>query len=105
MLITDDVEITIEPGDARTDTEAQEIYRNLQVLFATRTGEQMLDRDYGIDADVLDWPQETAQALLAAEYVRKCQAYEPRARVQEVNWLMIDHKEGYMKPKVVIELV
>lgn len=80
-------------------------YRNLQVLYATRAGEQALDREFGIDGTIIDCPQENAQVLLAAEYVRKTEQYEPRARVVRVEWTAEKSQDGNMIPKVVIELV
>ena len=96
--------IEIEAGDV-DDTTAKEVYRNLKVLFGTTTGEQALDRDFGINAATPDLPQEAARALLTAEYVRKTQQYEPRARVDRVEWTESDSPSGMQIPKVVIELV
>ena len=95
MILADSPVIEIAAGTV-DDSEAQEVYRNLQVLYGTHTGEQALDRDFGIDINTTDYPQESAQALLAAEYVRKTKMYEPRARVVRVEWT---------DPKVVIDLV
>lgn len=52
-----------------------------------------------------DYPQESAQALLAAEYVRKTKMYEPRARVVRVEWTDSKAHDGNITPKVVIDLV
>ena len=70
MLSTENAVIEILPGSAN-DSTAAEGYRNLQVLYATRAGEQALDREFGIDGTIIDCPQENAQVLLAAEYVRQ----------------------------------
>ena len=43
MLSTENAVIEILPGSAN-DSAAAEVYRNLQVLYATRAGEQALDR-------------------------------------------------------------
>lgn len=58
-----------------------------------------------IDISTTDYPQESAQALLAAEYVRKTKMYEPRARVVRVEWTDSKAHDGNMTPKVVIDLV
>lgn len=76
-----------------------------QLLHGTHTGEQALDRDFGIDISTTDYPQESAQALLAAEYVRKTKMYEPRARVVRVEWTDSKAHDGNITPKVVIDLV
>lgn len=104
MINTENAVIEILPGSA-SDSTAAEVYRNLQVLYGTRTGEQALDRDFGIDAAIIDCPQENAQVLLAAEYVRKTELYEPRAKVVRVEWAAGKSQDGNMTPKVVIELV
>ena len=103
MFLPDDPVIQIEAGNIG-ETEAREIYRNLLVLYGTRAGEQALDRDFGIDANINDCPQESAQALLAAEYIRKTQRYEPRARVVRVEWIGGGEPMGAMTPKVVIQI-
>lgn len=104
MLNTENPVIEIAAGTV-DDSTAAEVYRNLSVLYGTQTGEQALDRDFGIDVGSIDYPQENAQALLAAEYVRKTQKYEPRARVVRVEWTAGNSPDGNMTPKVVIELV
>ena len=80
MIYIEDTIVEIEAGSV-DDQTAQEVYRNLQVLYGTETGEQALDREFGIDINILDNPQEAAKALLTAEFVRKTKQYEPRVRV------------------------
>lgn len=104
MLNTENAVIEILPGQT-DESEAEEIYRNLQVLYGTVAGEQALDREFGIDGSIIDGPQENAQALLVAEYVRKTERYEPRAKVARVDWTAGKAADGNMTPKVVIELV
>ena len=104
MLSTENAVIEILPGSAN-DSTAAEVYRNLQVLYATRAGEQALDREFGIDGTIIDCPQENAQVLLAAEYVRKTEQYEPRARVVRVEGTAEKSQDGNLIPTVVSELV
>ena len=104
MVTTKDPVIEIAAGTVM-DSKAEAVYRNLKVLYNTVAGEQALDRDFGIDAAIMDKPQETAKALLVAEYVRKTERYEPRARVIRVEWSAGGEKDGTMIPKVVIGIV
>lgn len=104
MVLMDEATIEIEAGGA-DDTVEEEVYRNLQILYGTHTGEQALDREFGIDANITDYPQMSAQALLAAEIVSKTQKYEPRAQVTRVEWTASKIVEGNMVPKVVIKIV
>ncbi len=103
MIDTSKPEIEILPGTVHDDVRV-EVFKNLQVLYATQAGELALDREYGINGISIGLPQEHAKALLVAEYVHKTQKYEPRARVERVNW-GTDGESGNMIPKVVIELV
>ena len=64
MIYIEDTIVEIEAGTV-DDRTAQEVYRNLQVLYGTETGEQALDREFGIDINILDNPQEAAKALLS----------------------------------------
>lgn len=96
--------VQIEAGSAN-DTMAEEVYRNLTVLFGSVAGEQALDRDFGIDTNVTDLPTESAEAKLTAEYVRKVNRYEPRARVSRVEFDRSGYTGGVFKPRVVIQLV
>lgn len=96
--------IEIDAGRAN-DSVAEEVYRNLQILYGTQTGEQALDRDFGISVEVMDNPSPEAQARLAAEYVKKTLKYEPRAQVARVDWTKSNAGDGNMIPKVEVELV
>lgn len=96
------IEIKTENEDKKL---IEEVYRNLKILYGTRAGEQALDRDFGIDGDVTDYPFSDAEARLAAEYVKKTQKYEPRAQVSELEWLESEPIDGKIRLKVVIELV
>ena len=43
--------------------------------------------------------------MIAKEYVRKTERYEPRAKVARVEWTGGKAQDGTMTPKVVIEIV
>lgn len=104
MIYVEDTIVEIEAGTV-DDRTAQEVYRNLQVLYGTETGEQALDREFGIDINILDNPQEAAKALLTAEFVRKTKQYEPRVRVMRVEWTQNHARDGGIVPKVVVSFV
>lgn len=103
MMLAGNATVQIEAGTVDEST-AEEVYRNLLVLYGSRAGEQSLDRDFGIDANINDYPQESAQAILAAEYIRKTQRYEPRATVLRVDWVGGGEPLGVMMPKVVVQI-
>lgn len=82
-----------------------DIAAKLGVSLATVYHERARGDTGQIDISTTDYPQESAQALLAAEYVRKTKMYEPRARVVRVEWTDSKAHDGNMTPKVVIDLV
>lgn len=89
----------IIPGEGMT--EAEDIIRCLETLYGTTTGEQILDRDFGINADIIDLPVNIAAARLTQEIIEKTERYEPRASVTEVKtgW----DENGNMSVKVYVE--
>ena len=52
MIYIEDTIVEIEAGNV-DDQTAQKVYRNLQVLYGTETGEQALDREFGIDLSLI----------------------------------------------------
>lgn len=104
MAETIEPEITIDAGEADEST-VQEVNRNLRVLYGTLAGEQALDRDFGISIASIDSPSPETEAEITAEYVRKTQRYEPRARVVRVDWTEGEHKNGYLVPRLEVEIV
>ena len=88
----------------QSGSEAEDVLRCLRVLYGTRAGEQVLDREFGLDGAFLSRPLAAAQALYTAEVVKKTRRYEPRARVVRVNWTA-DAPGGAMQPRVLVELV
>ena len=100
MDIIKEVEISCETA---TSTK-EDVMRCLSVLFGTRIGEQALNRDFGLNWDMLDMPIEAAKALLENEIVTKTRKYEPRAEVVQIIWNG-DAASGNIKPKVVVNVV
>lgn len=98
----EDMAVEIEPSSS---TETEDVYRCLRTLYGSRTGEQALDRDFGLDIDCISQPVESAQALFTAEVTRKTSMYEPRAQVVRVDYEESDTRQGELKPKVVVEIV
>lgn len=81
-MITSNIGIVFENN--LTDKAA--IHRQLSVLYGTRTGEQALDRNFGLDWSFLDQPIEVAKALLSAEIITKTSAYVPTVSVSAIEF-------------------
>ncbi len=76
----------------------------LRTLYGTPVGSVALDRDFGLDWSFLDMPLPAARAKLESELIRKTMKYEPRVKVQEVQW-EFDAEVGRMELKVVVMIV
>ena len=83
---------------------AAQVAENLALLYATREGEQPLDREFGLSTDFLNLPMPAARAQLSAQIIRKTSQYESRARVVKVEWEDTNAAQGKLCPKVVVEL-
>ena len=87
-------------------TVAEEVAQNVAVILATPKGSVPLDRDFGLDFNMVDTPQPRAKALLAVEIVRQVNRYEPRANVLAVDWKETETEamDGRLIPLVKIEV-
>lgn len=79
--------------------EIEQIKRCLRTLYATKEGEQPLDRNFGLKVDFVGDPMPVAKNKFALEVVRKTAQYEPRAQVKEVTYEE-DGVGGILIPKV-----
>lgn len=77
-----------------------ELDRGICLLLSTRAGSLPLDREFGLSAEFLDLPPETAKSIYAAEITEKVAKYIPGVRVKSVSWQAGD--DGKFKSKVVI---
>lgn len=77
-----------------------ELDRGICLLLSTRAGSLPLDREFGLSAEFLDLPPETAKSIYAAEITEKVAKYIPSVRVKSVSWQAGD--DGKFKSKVVI---
>lgn len=97
-----ETEIIIAGAGEKDEEEIKDIIRCLQTLYGSETGQQILDRDFGLDADILDLPLNAAAAKLAQEIIEKTEKYEPRAEVAEVTPEV--GEDGTLKIKVTVTL-
>jgi len=78
--------------------EAEDIRRCLTALYSVHTGEQPLDREFGIDCAFLDQPMNIAKNMFALEVIEKTKRYEKRVSVEKVDYRF--DKEGQMIPVI-----
>ena len=64
----------------------EEVLQNVRTIISTIKYEIPLDRDLGIDGDVIDMPMQQAQAKLTQEIFRAVRQYEPRAVIESISF-------------------
>lgn len=90
--------IHIFPAD-----EHIEILQNVKTILTTIKGTVPLDRDFGIDATLIDKPVSVVKPLLIKEIKEALEAYEPRAKLVSVDW-QGDGAEGKLVPIVKVAI-
>ena len=63
----------------------EEIVQNIRLILSTPKGSVPLDRNFGINWDLVDKPFPATIQLLKAEVVKAIETYEPRVKVKEVK--------------------
>ena len=76
-----------------------EVLQNVRTILTTARYSVPLDRQFGINADMLDEPLPRAKAKLSAEIIAAIRRYEPRARVTRISFSG-DGMEGRLIPTV-----
>jgi phage baseplate assembly protein W len=98
-MLTNNIKIVFE----KNLTHKESVLRQLSVLYGTRTGEQALDRNFGIDWSFLDQPIEVAKAMLSAEIITKTNTYVPSVVVSNIDFAA--DINGHLTPTVSVEEV
>ena len=97
-MIYDVLAQPVKGVDFAPASEAAEILQNLRTIIATTKYSLPLDRDFGIEADMLDKPMAVAQAQLQSEIIMTIKTYEPRVTVTGISFTGTD--DGKLIPKV-----
>lgn len=83
-------------------TYNKDILQSLRTLFSISAGTVVLDREFGIETDMLSLPMEIAMNNFAVEATEKVDRYEPRVVVDEVTWDKSDFNQGILTPVIVV---
>lgn len=85
------------------DNVMEEIIQNVRTILTTIVGSVPLDRDFGINMDLLDNPVTVIRPLLVHECKTKIEKYEPRVKFVSMEW-QADAMEGIMTPTVKVAI-
>lgn len=97
-----DVVIDNSVIDFSPEYEAQEILQNVRTICSTIKGSVPLDREFGVDAGIIDEPVNVARARISAKIIAAVREFEPRADVVKVTFRSGDNQE--VLPVVSIKL-
>lgn len=97
-MIYDVLTQPVKGVDFAPASEAAEILQNLRTIITTTKYSVPLDRDFGVNAEMLDKPMAVAQAQLQSEIIMAIKTYEPRVTVTGISFTGTD--EGILIPKV-----
>lgn len=97
-MIYDVLTQPVKGVDFAPASEAAEILQNLRTIITTTKYSVPLDRDFGVNAEMLDKPMPVAQAQLQSEIIMAIKTYEPRVTVTGISFTGTD--EGILIPKV-----
>lgn len=81
-----DVTADLESVDFAPASEETEIIQNVKTILSTLKKTVPMDREFGINGEIIDLPVATTQARLTAEIVAAVNKYEPRAQVVSVSY-------------------
>ncbi|MFX3672869.1 MAG: hypothetical protein ACE3JQ_00235 [Paenisporosarcina sp.] len=96
MLNLHDIQVI---ASRKTDND-EEILRNVKIILSTLAGTVPFDRDFGINTDLLDEPINEVPGLFQVECILKLRKYEPRAKIESVDFIYLG--DGKLNPKVVV---
>jgi len=93
--------VRMDPGkwNLAPATELEEILQNVRVILTTIKKSVPMDRELGVDADIVDLPIAAAQTKLTAEIVAAIAKFEPRARCVGVIYSG-NEMDGILQPTV-----
>ena len=94
------------PGITIGATGVNEIIQNVRMILSTIKGSLYLDRDFGLNPDLIDMPQMQAAFKYREEIINQIERYEPRVNVLEINFTTDknDLMNGTLLPVIKIEI-
>lgn len=81
-----------------------DIIEGISFLMSTYTGKYPMNRDFGIDQDLLDEPLTTIRTLLSIEIKEKIERYDSRVEVTDINF-DYNSDTGALTPIITLALV
>lgn len=83
-------------------SETEDLYKQLCNLLSTREGTIPINRDFGLNWNVLSKPIDEAESDFVVELMEKIETFIPELRASEVDFES-DAEEGKLIPVITIE--
>jgi phage baseplate assembly protein W len=80
------------------------VMQNVRTIMATWRGSVFLDRQFGIDANIIDMPLNVLHARLAMDLTQQIENYEPRVKVSSVTFAESDIENGQLMPLACVKI-
>lgn len=84
-------------------TGVKEIIQNVKTIILTTKFSVPLDRNFGIDASLVDLPINIAKARLTVEIIEAVAKYEPRAEIEVLGFTAT--LEGKLTPRLEVKII
>ena len=78
-ILTQPKEINFAPSNV-----VEEIIQNVRTICTTPKYSVPMDREFGLEADMVDRPTPKAMAAIQAEIIQAIRKYEPRCKVKKI---------------------
>ena len=82
----------------------EEVLQNVRVYLSTPKFSVVLDREFGINAMVVDRPVNKAKAIISADILGGLPRHEPRAKVMSIDFSG-EGLDGILIPKVKVRVI
>ena len=88
-------------------TRVESVLQNVVVILTTPKFSVPLDREFCMDASILDRPIDAAMMLLRAEIAQNIAEHEPRANIKTISFRQDDSDmlDGRLLPYVSFEVI
>lgn len=81
----------------------EEVMQNVRMIMGVWRGSVPMDRDFGLDADLIDAPINAAKSRLAADLAAQISNCEPRAKLKSLTFEGNAH-DGALMPLATITI-
>lgn len=86
------------------ENTAEEIIQNIHTILSTPKGSVPMDRDFGLDFDIVDRNINVAKSLVVNAIYDAVEKYEPRVEIINITFKG-DAMEGKLTPVVEVKLL